>query len=56
MSEPLYRCPLCKRTGFTAKGLRAHHCPAQSTWGGRRQVLPANMILKALKHPLPEAT
>ncbi len=28
MSEQLYSCPKCKRENFTARGLRAHVCPA----------------------------
>lgn len=32
--EILVTCPLCKRAGFTARGLRAHWCPAKPAQPG----------------------
>lgn len=44
MSEQLYTCPACQRTGFLARGLTAHECPTL----GRR--LSAQERLHACGH------
>jgi hypothetical protein len=52
-TQPLYRCPLCKRSGYSAQGLRTHRCPElppttmQSPRGEARQYrarLPLDLI------------
>lgn len=33
-AEILVTCPLCRKHGFTARGLRAHFCPATVCFPG----------------------
>ena len=37
MSEPLVTCLFCGRRGFTARGLRAHWCPAKPPTKGQKK-------------------
>lgn len=39
MSEPLFDCPKCQRTNFSAKGLKAHRCTPQAASAEPEQAL-----------------
>lgn len=49
MTEPLYTCPYCNRSGFTHRGLRVHFCsqappaPGERAWSGKRFLTKAEI-------------
>ena len=57
--ELLLTCPLCGRRGFTARGLRAHWCPAKPATGDHKKhsaPLTRHEWLEAMKDAQAEAT
>lgn len=55
MMEELFTCPVCKRSGFTRRGLRGHRCDAKA----KRRETPTGPLVRqrltqaAYHHHLP---
>jgi hypothetical protein len=56
MPETLHTCPLCKRYGFSARGLQGHRCPElpRATATTCRQRLPAPLVEAVIANNGPE--
>ena len=60
MSEPLYTCPFCSRSGFMYRGLKLHWCPsapasqsAFMTRDGKRQLTKSEISKIVVDSSLP---
>lgn len=61
MTEPLYTCPYCARSGFTHRGLSAHWCRSAPTnaaaakHNGSRMLTKREIAKIVVNHSLPQS-